>query len=76
MGDTTNSRKLVQSIDSLPIGPVILGIFSSRTGNTILFDLDDTPIFKSKLQEAGVDVSQFKLLPSFSNEDEVSMIEK
>ena len=76
MGDTTNSRKIVQNIDSLPIGPAILGIFSFRTGNTILFDLDDTPFFKSKLQEAGVDVSQFKLLPSFSMEDEVSMTEK
>ena len=57
----------MQKIDSLPYGTPILGMYVAHYGNRLQFDLDDTPNFKERLMEAGMDVTTYKKVPRISD---------
>jgi adenylate cyclase len=54
MGDKERLRDLVQRIDGYEFGSVLLGIHVAFSG--ILFDLNDTPNFKTRLEEARIEL--------------------
>jgi adenylate cyclase len=56
MGDTERLRDLVQRIDGYEFGSVLLGIDAAFSSNTILFDLNDAPNFKARLEEARIEL--------------------
>jgi adenylate cyclase len=56
MGDKERLRDLVQRIDGYEFGSVLLGIDVAIGSNTILFDLNDAPNFKTRLEEARIEL--------------------
>jgi len=65
-GDHVRSRALVQRIDALPAGSVILGRFIAGSVLSLPFDLNDAPNFSMRLQQAGFDMKNFPPLPRLS----------
>lgn len=56
LGDDAAARRLAAEIDALPLGPSILFRLVSLT-SSVPFDLADTPNFRARLAEAGIDLS-------------------
>lgn len=56
LGDHEASRRLAARIDGLPVGPSILFRLVSLTA-AVPFDLADTPNFRARLAEAGIELS-------------------
>lgn len=67
VNDQGKIKEIVQKIDSLPYGTPILGMYVAHYGNRLQFDLDDTPNFKERLMEAGMDVTTYKKVPRISD---------
>ncbi len=57
LGDDAASRRLAAEIDALPLGPSILFRLVSLK-SSVPFDLADTPTFRARLAEAGIDLSE------------------
>lgn len=56
LGDRAAARRLAARVDALPVGPSILFRLVSLTAS-VPFDLADTPNFRARLAEAGIDLS-------------------
>jgi len=65
LGDEKNRARLAREIDSQPLGPQRLLIFM-MVGNYSNFSLDDTPNFRARLAEMGLDASHFQPMPRFA----------
>lgn len=64
--DHERARALVQRIDALPAGSVMLARLVTNPAMSLPFDLNDAPIFSARLQQAGFDMKNFKPLPRLS----------
>jgi len=67
-GDSKRSRALVQRIDALPAGSVILSRLIASSVLSLPFDLNDAPNFSTRLQQAGFDMKNFPPLPRLSQD--------
>ncbi len=63
LGKTERARALAQRVDALPAGPAILGRLMVNNGGSLVFDPADTPNFRARLAEAGIDPSRFSTMP-------------
>jgi TolB-like protein len=60
IGDRNRARSLAARIDALALGPAILGVNVGFSGGVLWFDLDDTPNFRNRLEEAQIDPASLK----------------
>ena len=60
-GDTDRARSVAARIDALPLGPAMLGVNLGFQGDILWFDVDDTPNFRKRLEEAQIDPSSFRV---------------
>jgi len=65
LGDEKNRARLAREIDSQPLGSQRLLNFVI-VGNYLTFSLDDTPNFRARLAEMGLDASHFQPMPRFA----------
>jgi TolB-like protein/Flp pilus assembly protein TadD len=65
LGDEKNRARLAREIDAQPLGSQQLLSFS-MVGNYLVFSLDDTPNFRARLAEMGLDASHFQPMPRFT----------
>jgi hypothetical protein len=68
-GDRERSRALVQRIDALPAGSVVLARLITNPATSLPFDLNDAPNFSARLKQAGFDMKNFKPLPRLSQQE-------
>ena len=61
IGDRSRARSVAASIDASPLGPAMLGVNLGFQGNVLWFDVDDTPNFRKRLEEAQIDPSSFRV---------------
>ncbi len=66
IGDVGKVAELAREIDSSALGPQRLILFLSNHSNSLPFSLDDTPNFKQRLAEAGLNEDDFRTMPRFS----------
>jgi len=59
LGDDGRMRSLASRLDALKVGPTILGLDVAINGGIMRFNLDDTPNFKKRLEEAQIDPASF-----------------
>ena len=58
-GDKERLSAVVNRMDGYEFGAVLLSIEVAYSSSRIKFDLDDTPNFKARLEEAQIDLSKF-----------------
>ncbi len=59
LGDTDRVQALVSRLDAMKVGPSILAIDLAVSGGVLRFNLNDTPRFKKRLEEAQIDPASF-----------------
>jgi len=59
VGEADRAQDLVKRIDQSPAGSVRLLHHLAETGNALMFDLNHTPNFLAKMQQAGIDPAHF-----------------
>jgi tetratricopeptide (TPR) repeat protein len=65
LGDEKSRARLAREIDSQPHGSQRL-LIEATVGNYLMFSLDDTPNFRARLAEMGLDASHFQPMPRFA----------
>jgi len=65
-GNWERHRALVEKIDAWPAGAVMFSEYILQFGYSLPFDLADAPKFAAQLQQAGIDLDAFSVLPRLS----------
>ena len=63
LGASDRAADLARRVDALPAGPAILVRLMVINGGALVFDPADTPNFRSRLAEAGIELSRFGTMP-------------
>ena len=65
-GEKERLRALVEKIDNWPAGAVMFWPLIRQYGYSLPFDLADAPKLSAKLEQAGIDLNLFSILPRVS----------
>ncbi len=65
LGDADQVARLAREIDAQPLGPQRFLLYLVLHANRVPFSLEDTPNFRTRLAEMGLDESHFQRMPRF-----------